>query len=53
MILNREVNSKFQNDKMFREGTEDIVNELPKIMDAILTKDGIVPPEKQSFFREQ
>ena len=38
---------------MFREGSVEISEELEKIRDAILCKDGIVSVEKQDLFREQ
>jgi hypothetical protein len=38
---------------MFRQGTMEIKDELAKVRDSILTKDGIVSTEKQDLFREQ
>ena len=53
VIAKREEQQKFSNDQMFRQGTMEIKDELIKIRDSILTKDGIVGTEKQDLFREQ
>ena len=37
---------------MFCEGSVEIKDELVKIRDALLTKDGIVSADKQDLFRE-
>ena len=37
----------FKHDQMFRQGTVEIKDELCKIRDALLKKDGIVSSEKQ------
>ena len=52
VIAKREEQQKFSNDQMFRQGTMEIKDELIKIRDSILTKDGIVGTEKQDLFRE-
>ena len=52
VIAKREEQQKFSNDQMFRQGTMEIKDELVKIRDSILTKDGIVGTEKQDLFRE-
>ena len=52
VIAKREEQQKFSNDRMFRQGTMEIKDELVKIRDSILTKDGIVGTEKQDLFRE-
>ena len=38
---------------MFREGNVEIKEELVKIREALLKKDGLVSTEKQDLFREQ
>lgn len=53
VIEKREAQQKFSNDRIFRQGTMEIKDELVKIRDSILTKDGIVSTEKQDLFREQ
>ena len=53
VIANRESQQKFVNDKLFRQGSTQIGEELIKIKAAILSKDGIVSTEKQDLFREQ
>ena len=52
VIAKREEQQKFSNDQMFREGSMEIKDELVRIRDSILTKDGIVSTEKQDLFRE-
>lgn len=53
IIEHREEVQKFNNDKMFRQGVSEISEELVKIREALLKKDGLVSTEKQDLFREQ
>ena len=46
VIENRENEQKFSNDSMFRQGATEISEEIEKIRDALLCKDGIVSTEK-------
>ena len=47
VIERRAEQEYFKHDQMFRQGTVQIKDELCKIRDALLKKDGIVSSEKQ------
>ena len=53
IINRRESQEKFPNDAMFRKGEQTVVEEMGKIKNALMKKDGIVSVEEQDLFREQ
>ena len=53
IVQRRAQESLMPEDGMFREGSISIAEVIPLIKDALLSKDGLVEPDKQELFREQ